>query len=257
MMKQIGTFALLIFAFSAFGQADPAPAEQATPPAKRYSRPDIPGIFTVEIGVNGSFDFPNKFDVGFWGSRTINLYYQYEMRLGKSKVSFVPGIGFSLERFKFVNSYTLGYDSDDSLKYIAPGNTGLSGIKKSQLITNYIEVPVELRYSSRPEDPSRSFKVSLGYRVGYLYEAYTKLKYTDNAETKKIKNIQAFHLNRFRPGPYIKIGVASVSLFGYYNLSSLFEPGRGPYDDQQKFQGKLIPQQDFSTFTTGISFASF
>jgi hypothetical protein len=250
MMKHLGTFVLLIIALSAFGQTETAPTTTpTTTPEKKYARPDIPGTFTIEIGVNNALDKPNRFDLGFWGSRTINFYYQYDLRIMKSRFSLVPGIGFSLERFKFTNNNTLGYDDQDSLKFLTPAEMGLS-IKKSQLITNYIDVPIELRYSTRPDDPTRSFKIGIGYRVGYLYEIYTKVKYTEDGDTKKYKDSQNFNLTRFRHGPFVKIGLGNVSLFGYYNMTPLFESKKGPT------AGK-VASPDFSTFTLGISLASF
>ncbi len=251
MMKYVGTFALLLFALATFGQTETAPAAATTTPAKRYSRPDIPGTFAIEIGVNNAAGKPDKFDLGFWGSRTINLYYSYDLRLFKSKMSLVPGIGLSFERFKFRNEAVMRvYPSGDSLKLLDATTAGFSNLKKSMLITNYIDVPIELRYSSRPDDPTRSFKLGIGYRVGYMIEAYTKLKYTQDGETRKLKDTQGFHLQRFRHGVFAKIGLGNVSLFGYYNLTPLFEPGKGPVE-------KRVASPDFNTFTLGLSFASF
>jgi hypothetical protein len=250
MMKYVGIFALLLFALTSFGQTDTAPATVSTP-TKRYSRPDIPGTFAIEIGVNNALNKPTKFDLGFWGSRTINLYYSYDLRLFKSKMSLVPGVGFSFERFKFRNEAVMGIAANgDSLKLMSPSEAGYSNVKKSMLITNYIDVPIELRYSSRPDDPTRSFKLGVGYRVGYMIESYTKLKYVKDGETRKLKDSQRFHLQRFRHGLFAKIGVGNVSVFGYYNLTPLFESGKGPVE-------KKIAAPDFNTFTLGISFASF
>jgi hypothetical protein len=251
MMKYVGTFALLLFALATFGQTETAPATGTTTPAKRYSRPDIPGTFAIEIGVNNAAGKPEKFDLGFWGSRTINLYYSYDLRLFKSRMSLVPGIGLSLERFKFRNENVMQvYPNGDSLAFRTADAAGYPGLKKSMLITNYVDVPVELRYSSRPDDPTRSFKIGIGYRVGYMIEAYTKLKYTQDGETRKLKDSQSFHLQRFRHGVFAKIGLGNISLFGYYNLTPLFESGKGPVE-------KKVASPDFNTFTLGLSFASF
>lgn len=251
MIKYAGIFALLLFALTAFGQTESAPATVSTTPAKRYSRPDIPGTFAIEIGVNNALDKPSNFDLGFWGSRTINLYYSYDLRLFKSKMSLVPGIGFSLERFKFRNEAVMTiYTNGDSLKLMPAADVGYSNLKKSMLITNYIDVPIELRYSSRPDDPTRSFKLGVGYRVGYMIESYAKLKYVEDGETRKLRDGQSFRLQKFRHGLFAKLGVGNVSLFGYYNLTPLFESGKGPVE-------KKIPAPDFNTFTIGISFASF
>ncbi len=82
-----------------------------TETVKKVSRrPDIPGTFALEFGFNFDLGAPEQFSLAFWGSRTFNLYYQYELRILKSKFSFVPGIGLSLERFGFNNQYTLDHD---------------------------------------------------------------------------------------------------------------------------------------------------
>ena len=252
MIKKLGTFALLILSLSAFAQqTEPEPAQPAaTQPTKRYARPDIPGTFVVEIGVNSALNKPTGFDLGFWGSRTMNIYYQYEMRILKSRMSFVPGIGFSLERFKFKNNTTLRIEDDDSLKMINSATYGKS-IRKSSLVTNYIEIPLELRFSTRPNDPNRSFKAAVGFRVGYLYDAFTKVKYREDGETKKIKDNQNYRLTRFRYGVYAKVGAGNISVFANYNLTPMFETGKGI-----GLRGG-VAADDFNTFTIGISFASF
>src|SRR5690606_5368089 len=151
----------------------------------------------------------------------------------------------SLERFKFKNGATFGYDAEDSLKLFLPSETGMTGLRKSQLITNYIDVPVELRFTSNPSDPGRSFKASIGGRIGYMYDAFTKLKYREGGETKQLKDKQMWNLNRFRYGISAKLGIGNFSIFGYYNLTPLFEDGKGVYDKETT--------TDFQTATVGIS----
>jgi hypothetical protein len=218
-----------------------------TPPKK--GRPDIPGTFLVELGVNRGLDAPSKFDLGLWGSRTVNIYYQYDIRILKSRFSFVPGIGLSLERYKFRNFRVLGYDAEDSLSLLLPTDAGITGIKKTQLITNYIEIPLELKYSSKPEDPSRSFKASIGGRIGYLYDSFRKLKYKSDGDLFRIKDKQDFNLTKIRYGVSGKIGIGNFAVFGYYNLTNLFEDGKG--------LGEKGVIKDFPTFTVGISLSSF
>ena len=84
-----------------------SPMAQEKPKPKKVARPDIPGSFIFEFGFNRGREVPVNFVQGFWGSRTVNLYYQYPIQILKSKFSFVPGIGLSLERFKLTNNYTL------------------------------------------------------------------------------------------------------------------------------------------------------
>jgi len=241
--KFAGFLLLILLPLSAISQSAETP--------KSSARPDIPGTFTLELGANRPMSAPDNFKVALWGSRTFNLYYQYEMRILKSKISFVPGIGVSLERYKFRNGDILRFPANnrDSVILLSVAQHQLNTLRKSQLITNYVEVPIELRYSTKPEDPSRSFKISIGGRVGYLYDAFTKIKYKDDGEFKQVKDKQNFNLNRFRYGVYTKIGFGNFALFGYYNLSPLFKEGEGFHNMGQP--------NDFNTFTAGISLSSF
>lgn len=216
----------------------------------KTKRPDIPGTFVLEFGLNRDLDGPENFSLYLWGSRTVNVYYQYDIRILKSRFSFVPGIGLSLERFKFKKFRTLGYNTAGDVQLFDYTTTSpFPGLRKSSLITNYVDVPLELKYSSKPEDPARSFKASIGARVGYMYDSFTKVKYKTDGETKFLKDKQDFNLNKFRYGVSAKIGAGNFAVFGYYNLTNLFEDGKGPY--------KNNVVQDFPTYTVGISLSSF
>lgn len=248
------TYKLAAFVFlSAFSSAVFGQTETSK---KMSRRPDIPGTFALEFGFNQDLSGPKEFDLGFWGSRSVNLYYQYDIRILKSSFSFVPGIGLSLERYKFSNDNTLAYADGDpgSIVMVPPADAGFDDIRKSQLITNYVEVPLEIRYSTKPEDPARSFKVSVGGRIGYLYDSFTKIKYKEDGEVKKLKNKEDFNLNKIRYGLTGRIGLGNFSLFCYYNLSPLFEDGKGLSDI---ISSENSVKNDFNTLTIGISLASF
>jgi hypothetical protein len=61
---------------------------------KKAKRPDLPGSFIIEFGFNtAQGSTPANFDQGVWGSRTLNLYYQYPIRLWKTKFRFNPALG--------------------------------------------------------------------------------------------------------------------------------------------------------------------
>lgn len=241
MIKKIAVITLLFAFFS-------SAYSQEVIEKKAKGRPDLPGNFTLEYGFNFAPKAPAGFDLGFWGSRTLNLYYQYDIRIGKSNFSFVPGIGFSMERFKFKNDSTLAM-VDGQATLINPVNFGYRDVRKSMLVANYIEVPVEFVFRSNPEDPARSFKFGVGGRVGYLFDSFTKLKYKEDGELRKIKNKQGFDLSSLRYGVSARLGLGNFSLFGYYNLNPLFESGKGLKENNKEVE--------FSTFTVGISLSSF
>lgn len=226
-----------------------AVAQDVVTPKPKKGRPNIPGTFQLDLG----FNFPSEkggFNTSFFGSSTVNLYYFYDMRLGKSKFSIHPGIGLGLERYKFNNAKTLGYnDARDTVFMVSPD---LPNLRKSKLITNYVDIPFEVRFSSRPDDPNRSFKISLGFKVGVLYESFTKIKYSEDGETKKIKDKQNFNLFPIRYGPYFRIGGGNFSVYASYTVSPLFK-NRG--FGELRSGGNI--SENINNFTVGISLAAF
>ena len=225
--------------------------QEVAPARKKSVRPDIPGVFTVDFGFNRALSAPVDFDLYFWGSRTVNVYYQYDYRLFKSPFSIVPGIGFALERYRFKDNYAVGYTNDthNQVTMLPPGDLPTPNIKKSMLVTNYLEVPLELRYTLNPEDPSRSLKLSVGGRIGWMFDSFNKIKYSEDGETKKLKDKQDYNLNPIRYGLVGRLGFGGFSIFCNYNLSPLFRKGEGIQTDGVS--------NDFKTLTFGISVSNF
>ncbi len=224
-----------------------AVAQSAEKEKTRKGRPEIPGTFLIDLGLN----FPSKdtvgFNTGFWGSRSLNISYQLDKRVGQTKFSVHPGIGVGLERYKFTNFYTLAYTAEGDLQMVhaASGKGPDYGIKKSQLMTNYFDALFEVRFTTNPNDPARSFKTSLGFKAGALMNAATKVKYTEDDETKKLKSRQNWNVNQFRYGVILRVGAGNFNVFGYYSLTPIFKDGKGP------------DQAEITNFMAGISLAGF
>lgn len=236
--------ALLLFSFSSIAQdTQPDQTTPAQPQPVDKGLPNIPGTFVLEFGFNQPLDKPEEFDIGFWGSRTFNIYYLYDIRIGQSKFSVHPGVGFGFERYKLSNDYTL--ETGDEGSVLVPASDQYNDVKKSMVVANYVDVPIEVRFNTNPNDPGRSFHVALGGRFGYLYDSFTKIKYREDGETKKIKDKQNFSLNDFRYGAFFKVGAGNFALFTYYNFSPVFKDDRGP------------EQTEMNNLTIGISLSSF
>jgi hypothetical protein len=200
---------------------------------RKAYRPDIPGFFLVDFGFNSGLNKPTNFAQGFWGSRTLNLYYHYPVRIGNTKFTYNPGAGFSFERFKLTNDYTLTHIPDGNGYFDLVPATGSvlpnSSIKKSMIVSNYFDfMPVEFRFDTNPKDVSRGFNFSIGGRVGFLLESHTKIKYADNGVSGIFKDKQSHGLNPIRYGAYTRIGIGNFNWFWMYNFSPYFNTGKGP-----------------------------
>ena len=197
-------------------------------------RPDIPGDLTVEFGFNWVQENSPGYGFKTMNSRTFNAYYLYEFRIGESAFSFHPGIGVGTEKYAFDKDITLGYGYDSlgnqEVQYIPLDSIYGVGAdyKKSQINTNYIDIPMELRWRLKKYDPKRSLTVTLGGKVGYLFDSKTKVKYAEDGETKKTKQKERFELSSLRYGAYAKVGFGGFTAFYYYSLSDLFKKDKGP-----------------------------
>ena len=254
-MKKLFVYLLICgLGHMAYAETNTKPEDNTEPKAKlapmkirkRAARPDVPGSLLIDIGWNIMMDDPKSFETDLIGSRTINFYYYYDMPIGKSNFVLMPGIGVSLNKFKFDNDVTLVQVTDTD------GNTAVTienlnanwDIKKSQLAANYIDIPLEIRFYANPDDKKRSFNVSLGGRAGFRFSSYTKVKYKDDDENMKTKLKKEYGLDRFRYGLTGRIGIGGFNVFSYYGLSEIFD--NGPENTNE-----------MTNMTVGISFTGF
>jgi hypothetical protein len=157
-------------------------------------------------------------------TRTINQGFQgyitYRVPFGKSNFGFAVGLGIAVHNM-YGNFQVKSYSDSIVLKKID------TSYKRSKLTMPYLELPVEFNFATKYK-----FSMGLGFKVGYMLPAHTKYvgddyiyKTTDQLRVK-FRNIQ--NLDRFEYGPTLRIGYKWFHLFGYYQLSSIFERGKGP-----------------------------
>lgn len=243
-LKKLLIASSLILTFATAHAQDPMPNPNTTTTV--VSRPDLPGHFLFDLGLNSGINPPEKaWKKGFWGSRTVNLYYYHPIRLGSSKFSLNPGIGFSMERFKFTNFYLLKDTLDNVEQYDLIPNRVYPGLKKSQLVMNYLEIPLEFRFDANPSDPSRTFWASVGGRFGMNINTHTKIKFKEDGEMNYLKERWRHGVSKFRYSVGARFGVGGFGWFVYYNLTPLFETEKGP------------SKTEMSVLTAGITINGF
>lgn len=251
--KLILLFVITGISFGSFaGEGD---GEKEKPKAKlgvlkvreRKARPDVPGTFLVELGWNVQMSSPSQLDNTLLGSRTVNLYYFYNIELpfAGGRFELMPGIGVGLDRFKFEEDITLSSTLDaDGNRFVDVVDLDGLDVQKSMLVTNYIDIPLEVRFYANPNDKKKSFKAGIGFKAGILYNAHTKTK-IDNDGMVKSKIKDDFGVRRFRYGITGRIGTGGFNLFYYYSLQDLYDKNEGPLNS------------DMHHVTVGLSFIGF
>jgi hypothetical protein len=233
---------------------------------KTTHRPNIPGSIILDFGFNAGINKPDLWKQGLLGSHSVNIYYQYPIRFGRSRFSFNPGAGFSFERFRWKNNIYLVNPVESGANQVEKYEFGAAKYqypnpKKPILGTNYFEIPIEFRFDTKPEDISRSFNVAIGARGGWMFDSFMKIKYHDEGQNKKVKDDQNFGLTRLRYGVYTRVGIGALNFFVFYNMTPLFQKDKGPFD-QGKIQEPNIIQggttgTTMNTITAGISLNAF
>ncbi len=105
--------------------------------------------------------------------------------------------------------------------------------KKYKLATTFLEVPLELRYTAKPNESNKSIKAALGIKIGTLVNSHTKGKTLVNKDNQTLNAyVQKENSKRFINGTDFmataRVGYGIVSLFGSYQLNKLLKDGAGP-----------------------------
>jgi Outer membrane protein beta-barrel domain len=95
----------------------------------------------------------------------------------------------------------------------------------------YLEVPIELRFSSNPSNMNSGFKAAIGAKVGTIIDAKTKAKVDRDADgyggyIYKVKDKQFF--NSYRLAGTLRLGYGNFTAFGTYTFTEVFKEGNGP-----------------------------
>ncbi|TVR78624.1 MAG: PorT family protein [Chitinophagaceae bacterium] len=169
--------------------------------------------------INMSDDFST-----LWYSRGISINFMYDIVFGNSRFSLAPGIGF--QSTNVFHNAQLSIDTN--------GNTFFTDLpefddfKRKKLNISYLDVPIELRFRTRPNQRGSSFKVALGFKGGIRIDSKTKIKFEQDGDVQRVKEKNLANLNQFRYGPTFRIGYGVFNLIAYYSLNGVFEEGSGP-----------------------------
>jgi len=164
--------------------------------------------------------------------RTFNAYFLFDFPFKSNpKISVGIGAGVGTDNIFFDKTYVGIKDITPTLQFHDQSDT--THFKKNKLATAYIEAPLELRFSSNPAYPNKSFKVALGVKGGLLMGAHIKQK-TQQSSTGATLNdyIEKQYSKRFfnssRFSGTVRIGYGVFSVFGTYQINALFKEGLGP-----------------------------
>lgn len=203
-------------------------------------RPNIPSDLKFEFGFSTLTNRPEDLGINFLPSRVFNVYYQYPVALfgEKSGMTLDIGLGISTNKFAFkddqtlFNNPTLGPESSQ-LTDITDVYGDDIAINKNVVSANYFDVPIDFTYHVNKANYTKGFRFSVGAKVGYLYNAHTKVAFEDEDGMKrKIKDSQNYGFEKLRYGLSLKAGSLGFYVWSYIGLNKVFQSGQGPFGNE-------------------------
>lgn len=187
--------------------------------------------FLIQLGYTMWDGKPDSIKTGGF-PRSVNVYLMMDFPFKTNpKWSAAIGAGIGTDNMFFEKMNVGIKENTNTLQFTNLKDTNY--FKKYKLATAYLEAPVELRFSSNPNDSRKSVKFAIGAKVGMLLAAHVKGKELVNRggttiNDYKMKEYSKSFFNKNRLAATARLGYSSFSLFGSYAITPLIKEGQGP-----------------------------
>lgn len=191
----------------------------------------------VEIGVNGFANpdysmYPAEekdfLSTDLIWSNVLNLnllQFSKGLQSNRNTMGLVSGLGLSLQSYRFDDNMSIELDERGKLQ---PVSLDFDSNEKSKLSMVYLQVPLLAEFQVPFKNKINRLYCSLGINAGARLSSHTKIKYRIDGKTQKLKTPGDYAMGDFRFAATARVGYGWVNLFANYDLTPLFEDGRGP-----------------------------
>lgn len=203
-------------------------------PFYKKRRPGVMRFYTLYAPTETSAEKFDRFNTDFYYNSWLgdlngvetkfysighNLNLMFDIPFSKTS-RFGIGIGLGYGHFNIRHDGVFNFmetspTSSDKYSELSVYNGSDKWINRTAF--NFIEVPFEFRMRARKERPK--FKFYPGFKVGYLAGMYHKWRIND----KKYKEFNFPDQQKLHYGPTLRIGISNIMLYGYYDLTMLFD----------------------------------
>lgn len=183
------------------------------------------GYFNGNGGTN--MTSANKYmelDYGKSFNYQFNLF-ENQINLAGNRFKLISGFGFDYHSYAFANKTNLDPDASNITGTIDTSDA--YSLKKNKFRMTYIQVPLLLEYNSS-NNPAKTFHIAAGVIGQFLISSRTKqvVKIDGNEVTNVRKD--SYNLTPFAVKAHVNFGYNNWTFFAEYNLSPLFQRGKGP-----------------------------
>ncbi len=149
-----------------------------------------------------------------------NIFAMYNFQLAESNSTFSAGLG--IDNHNMYSDTRIENINADTIKFVPITEV----YQKSKINLTYLSIPLEFKFRF-----NKGFKIGAGFKMRYLISSKDKYigdipnepKGRTNVKRKKISGLEDWAY-----GFTLRLGYKSFNIFGYYQISNIFEKGRGP-----------------------------
>ncbi len=184
----------------------------------------------IQLSSDRLLGLPDSISANVKGlSRGLNIYAMLDKPFRSNpKLSIAFGAGIGSSNIYFKRMFVDIASTSSTLPFINQDTT--ANYKKFKLSTSFLEIPLEFRFSSNPENPNKSTKFAIGIKGGTMLNAHTKAKELRSAAGATVngatwKQNSKSYFNTTRIAATARVGYGIFSLFGAYTLTPMFKDG--------------------------------
>lgn len=191
--------------------------------------------FMFELGYDNWAGKPDSANIkGF--NHSLNFYFMMDFPFKTDpRLSMGVGIGIGSSQIYFDKTYPqIANFNNTTLAFAtsAGGTAGADHFKRFKLVTNYLEIPVELRFALDPEHMDKSWKFAFGTKIGIMVAAYTKAVDPEDVTGRVLGNIVEKESSKqffssFKFAPTFRVSKGVIGIFGQFQANSLLKSGAG------------------------------
>ena len=234
MRRALFTFFLLIMSASVGFAQETSTSTVADEKPKKKRKPPKKEMVLINMNFDSWLFHPSSVEPKWFSSRGVDVAVLYDYVIAKSVFSVAGGVGFNSHNIH-MEAFPIEYPTTNGSTYTHLDTDFFDGqkITVNKLSTNFIDIPVEVRFRSKPHKNGKRIAASVGFKLGWLVQSHTKTKVEDDYFYKgvnfgrKIKTYDIPNLTKFRYGLTARIGYANFYLNVFYSLTPLFVDGRG------------------------------
>lgn len=156
-----------------------------------------------------------------------NGYLCYDFPIKHTNLSFAAGLGVNVS-VTYLDKQVLANTDSAAALSTARFLPDTANFKRYKFVTTYLSAPFELRYFGDAKNRNKGFKAAIGLQIGTLLGAHTKALTSVNGTNVKYKTDTKRFVSPWNFAATARIGWGNFSLFGSYNLSTVFKEAAGP-----------------------------